>query len=182
VRYALDWQVHAITGDAPLRYQRSGTTGPDFACSINLGQPRAWDATKALKALGAVPPEWRTPAMTGAIARGIDFLFRHDLARADYPATGTVSPAWFRLGFPLSYWSDVLETLAVLVALGHAHDPRLAEACHWLLSKQDAQGRWQLEHTLNGKMWIDIEERGKPSKWITLRALRVVKVSTEGVS
>jgi predicted acyl esterase len=64
---------------------------------------------------------------------------------------------------------------AMLVAHGNAHDPRLANANDWLLSKQDAQGRWMLEHGLNGKMWIDIEEPGKPSKWITLRALRVLK-------
>jgi len=61
--------------------------------------------------------------------------------------------------------------------LGHVRDPRLANAIEFVLSKQDAQGRWKLEHTLNGKMWIDIEQRGKPSKWITLRALRVLKAA-----
>jgi len=44
-----------------------------------------------------------------------------------------------------------------------------------LLSKQDAQGRWKMEYTYKGKTWVDIEKRGKPSKWITLRALRVLK-------
>jgi hypothetical protein len=49
------------------------------------------------------------------------------------------------------------------------------------MSKQDQQGRWKLENTLNGKMWVDIERRGKPSKWITLRALRVVKAMAAAV-
>jgi hypothetical protein len=40
---------------------------------------------------------------------------------------------------------------------------------------QGDDGRWLLKHTFNGKMWIDIEEKHKPSKWITLRALRVLK-------
>jgi hypothetical protein len=90
-----------------------------------------------------------------------------------------VSKTWFALGFPLSYWSDVLETLSVLVALGYGRDPRLADAACWLLGKQDAQGRWTLEHGLNGKMWADIEQQGQPSKWVTLRALRVVKALTD---
>jgi hypothetical protein len=47
----------------------------------------------------------------------------------------------------------------------------LANALQFILSKQDAQGRWKLENALNGKMWADIEEKGKPSKWVTLRAL-----------
>ena len=42
-------------------------------------------------------------------------------------------------------------------------------------SKQDAHGRWRLENSLNGKMWVDIERRGKPSKWVTLRVLRVLQ-------
>ena len=65
--------------------------------------------------------------------------------------------------------------LGVLVALGYGSDPHLAEAWRWLLDKQDAQGRWKLENALNGKMWIDIEKKGRPSKWITLRALRALK-------
>src|SRR5690606_38970491 len=94
---------------------------------------------------------------------------------ADYPYTERVSPYWFKFGFPLSYWSDVLETAAVLAELGYGGDARLAPAIDLILSKQDAQGRWKLENSLNRKMWIDIEQRGKPSKWVTLRALRVLK-------
>jgi hypothetical protein len=98
---------------------------------------------------------------------------------ADYPYTKRVSSTWFKFGFPLSYWSDVLETTAVLAELGYGDDPRLANALQLILSKQDAQGRWKLENTLNGKMWADIEEKGKPSKWVTLRALRVLKRVTQ---
>jgi hypothetical protein len=75
----------------------------------------------------------------------------------------------------LSYWSDVLETTAVLVKLGYGDDPRLSNALRLILSKQDEQGRWRLENTLNGKMWADIEEKRQPSKWVTLRALRALK-------
>jgi hypothetical protein len=175
VQQALEWQAHAITGEASMHYLRSGTSGPEFACAINQQQPCGWGATKAMRALLAVPPGQRSPSVQRALERGAHFLLRYDLATATYPYSGKVSASWFKLGFPLSYWSDVLETLAVLVALGCGADPRLEAAMHWLLNKQDAQGRWTLEHGLNGKMWADIEQQGKPSKWITLRALRVVK-------
>jgi hypothetical protein len=175
VQQALEWQARAITGDEPRQYHPSGTSGPDFACAINAQQPCGWGATKALKALSAVPPERRSPTVRRALERGAHFLLRYDLATADYPYTGRVSPTWFKLGFPLSYWSDVLETLAGLVALGYGRDPRLAGVYRWLLNKQDAHGRWTLEKSLNGKMWIDIEKNGAPSKWITLRVLRVLK-------
>lgn len=175
VQQALAWQACAITGEEPIRYYPSGTSGPAFACAINAGQPCAWGATKAMKALVAIPATRRTPLIQQAIAQGARFLLRHHLANADYPFTDKISTAWFKLGFPLSYWSDVLETLSVLVTLGYGHDPRLADTYQWLLHKQDAQGRWKLENALTGKMWVDIERRGKPSKWITLRALRVVK-------
>jgi hypothetical protein len=179
VQQALEWQAHAITGEAPIHFTRYGTSGPEFACAINEKQPCGWGATKAMKALLAVPPGRRTPIMRRALDRGAHFLLRYDLATAAYPYTRRVSRSWFTLGFPLSYWSDVLETLAVLVALGYGRDPRLVDAAHWLLNKQDAQGRWTLEHGLNGKMWVDIEQQGKPSKWITLRALRVVKALSD---
>ena len=44
-----------------------------------------------------------------------------------------------------------------------------------MLSRQDEQGRWKLEYSYHGKMWMDVEKKGKPSKWVTLRALRVLK-------
>jgi hypothetical protein len=174
VQTALDWQARAIAGEG-IQYLKSGTAGPCFACSVNQGQPCAWGANKALKALSAVPPDQRAPIVQRAIEVGAEFLFSRDPAVADYPYTKRVSSTWFKFGFPLSYWSDVLETTAVLVELGYGDDPRLANALQLVLSKQDAQGRWKLENTLNGKMWADIEEKGKPSKWVTLRALRVLK-------
>ena len=44
-----------------------------------------------------------------------------------------------------------------------------------VIGKQDRQGRWTMEYSYNGKTLVDIEEKGKPSKWVTLRALRVLK-------
>ncbi len=177
LKAALNWQVQSILGEGETSYYETGTSAPGFACGVNLGQPCGWGGIKALKALSAIPPDQRTPSMQRAIEAGADFLLSRDPAVADYPYTRRVSPSWFKFGFPLSYWSDVLENTAVLVDLGYGSDPRLANAFHFIQSKQDTQGRWKLENTLNSKMWLDIEERGRPSKWITLRALRVLKRS-----
>ena len=171
---ALEWQARAILGELPegQRYYKSGTSGPGFSCGFNQHQPCAWGATKALRAFLAVPEDQRTPLLRRAIQAAVDFLLAYDLAKADYTYTGKISPAWFRLGFPFSFWSDVLETAGVLVELGHAG--RIAGALDLIRSKQDAQGRWTLESSFNGKMWVDIETQGQPSKWITLRALGVL--------
>lgn len=171
---ALDWQARAITGDG-IRYLKSGTSGPVFACSANERQPCGWGAAKAMRALLAVPPDQRTPVVTRAIEVGAEFLLSRDPAVADYPYTKRVSSTWFKFGFPLSYWSDVLEVTGVLAELGYGGDSRLANALRLILSKQDDQGCWTLENSLNGKMWADIEVKKKPSKWVTLRALCVLK-------
>ena len=178
VQEALDGQTRAITGEG-IRYLKSGTTGPCFACSANKGQPCGWGAAKAMRALLAVPSDQRSPLMEQAIEVGAEFLLSRDPAVADYPHTERVSSTWFKFGFPLNYWSDVLEVTGVLAGLGYGGDQRLRPALQFILNKQDDQGRWKLENSLHGKMWADIEEKRKPSKWVTLRALRALKHADE---
>lgn len=175
VQQALDWQARAITGEQPIQFYRSGTDGPGFSCAVNMGQPCGWGAAKAMRALLAVPAGQRTPVMERAVAAGVDFLLSRDPAVADYPYTERVSSAWFKLGFPLSYWSDVLEVASVLVEAGAGADSRLAGVIDLIARKQGPHGRWKLENSLNGKMWADVEAKGRPSKWVTLRALRLLK-------
>ena len=54
-------------------------------------------------------------------------------------------------------------------------DARLANALAIIRDKQDTQGRWALEYDYIGKMWVDFGDKKKPNKWVTLRALRVLK-------
>lgn len=185
---ALDWQARLVTGDGvdsidakgtPRRYFKSSTTGPTFACAMNAGLPCAWGGIKALEAFAAVPVARRTPTVHRAIDEGAQFLLSRDPSIADYPFGYGKKPSasWFRFGYPIGYVTDVLQNLEVLSALGHAQNPRLANALKLVEDKQDASGRWKLEHTYNGKMWVDIEAKGRPSKWVTLRALRVLKAA-----
>ena len=175
VRAALDWQVRAITGEGEIRYYKSCTCGPGLACAYNGGQPCAWGATKAVKAFGALPPDTHTTSVQRAVEASAEFLLSRDPAVADYPYTERVNAGWFKFGFPLSYRSDILETTEALVSVGYGQDTRLTNVLQFILSKRDDHGRWAMEKPLNGKMWADIEEKGKPSKWVTLRALRVLR-------
>ncbi|HEY7350801.1 MAG TPA: hypothetical protein VH599_21000 [Ktedonobacterales bacterium] len=178
VQHAIDWQARSITGEKGIRYYRSGTSGPGFCCVSNDHLPCAWGAIKALLALARVPPERRTPQVERAIQQGVAFLFSCDPATAAYPmgwGNTEPSPIWFRPGFPISYSADVLQNLSVLCELGFAKDARLHSAITWLLSQQDASGRWRNEFAYNGKTWGDIEPQGSLSKWVTLRACTVLK-------
>ena len=175
---AVDWQARAITGEGMDRWYASGTSGPGFACAANERLPCAWGAIKALGALARIPVERRSPLVSRAIDAGVAFLLSRDPADADYPAGwGNQRPngSWFRLGFPSGYVADVLQNLDVLVDLGRAKDARLDRAVEWLLGRQDADGRWANQYAYNGKTWVDFERQGSPSKWVTLRACRVVR-------
>jgi hypothetical protein len=176
---AVDWLAGSITGD-DFEWFNALVPGSGFKCGINDKQPCAWGAVKSLRALANLPPALQSSKVKKAIAMAVEFLLSRDLAKADYPYTRRVSGEWFKFGFPLSYTSDVLETLLALAQAGHARDPRLQNAIELVLSKRDADGRWALKHTLSTKVRVTDEKKGKPSKWVTLRALRVLKAAEVG--
>jgi hypothetical protein len=177
VQAAITWQAASITGDGFDGWYRWATSGPGFSCGINSGLPCAWGAIKALRGLARVPPERRSPHVERAIAHGVAFLLSRDPAAADYPAGNRVSPNWFKLGFPSGYVADVLQNLEVLAELGHAEDPRLAHAVEAVLARQDGRGRWKNEKAYERLTWVPFERQRSPSKWVTLRACRVLRAA-----
>lgn len=183
---AAEWMACSVTNDpytdmegtsAPIRYYRSGISGPGFLCSANDHQPCAWGAVKVALALSKIPQASRSPAMKKAIDACVEFLLSVDPATADYPHpyAPKASTSWFKFGFPVFYITDVLQILEALLGLGLSGDTRLKNAVDFVCSKQDAQGRWPMEYSYNGKMLVEFEEKKTPSKWVTLRALRVIK-------
>jgi hypothetical protein len=174
IQRAVVWLVQAATGEGDVRYYKSGTSGVNFACAYNQKQPCAWGAAKAMKALSALPLDMKSASVDRTIQVGAEFLLGHELANADYPFTERINSSWFSFGFPLSWRSDVLETAMVLADLGYIEDPRLHNAQEFIRSKRNGHGRWVMEKSLNGKMWVDVEEKGKPSKWVTLQSLRAL--------
>lgn len=83
-------------------------------------------------------------------------------------------PGWLRFGFPLSYNSDALEALLALAAIDETRRPEYEPALAAVEAGADPRMRWVLRNTHNGKMFADVETKGQPSKWLTLRALQVL--------
>jgi hypothetical protein len=71
--------------------------------------------------------------------------------------------------------TDLLQNVEALVGLVYGNDPRLASALTIISEKQDAQGRWLLEYDYTGKTWINFGAKKQTNKWVTLRALRVLR-------
>jgi len=131
-------------------------------------------AVKALKALAEIPPERRSPEVRRTLADGVEYLLRHHVHKRSHDPARDAKPGWRRFGFPLMYQTDVLEILGILTRLG-VRDERMSEALALVAAKQDAEGRWKLQSTFNGRFLVDIEAKGEPSRWITLRALQVLQ-------
>jgi hypothetical protein len=83
-------------------------------------------------------------------------------------------PGWLRFGFPLSYNSDALEAMLALAAVGEPRRPEYEPAIEKVRASADGQMRWTMRNSHNGKMIADVETKGAPSKWLTLRALQVL--------
>ncbi len=128
-----------------------------------------------LEAFSEVPVEKRTEEMNKVIARGAEFLLMHRLFKADHHDFKIIKQNWLKFGFPWFYRYDVLRGLLVLTKLGYTRDERLNDALELLLAKQGPDGRWVLESTPTGRMHASLGPKGKPSKWVTLNALRVLK-------
>jgi hypothetical protein len=109
-----------------------------------------------------------------AIARGQEYLLARRLLHR--LSTGEViDPAFTNFAFPTCYHYDVLRALDHLRAAGAALDDRMADAIRLVESKRDPDGRWLLEHVHDENVVIPMETLGAPSRWITLRAMRVLR-------
>ncbi len=182
---AVDWMARSVTGEgvapieekhAPSRYY-AGKCGPLFACGANNKLPCAWGAAKVMLAFSNWAKTRRTPLIDNAIEQGINFLFSVDPVTANYPSGWNAKPSqnWWKFGFPVFYVTDILQIGEALTRLGLGNDPRFMNALAYIQDKQDSQGRWLLEYDYAGKTWGNFGEKKQPSKWVTLRALRVLK-------
>jgi hypothetical protein len=131
-------------------------------------------AVKALKALAEVPPDKRSKEVEATIETGVEHMLKHHIYKRSHDLSRVSKPGWLRFGFPLMYQTDALEILGILTKLGY-RDERMQETVDLVVSKQDAQGRWKLESTFNGRFQVNIERKGELSKWITLNALKALK-------
>jgi hypothetical protein len=113
-------------------------------------------------------------AVSEARRDGEQYLLERSLFRRK--STGeVVNPAYLDFAFPYYWRYDVLRALDYFRSSGADPDPRMAEAVEVVLSKQQPDGRWLLDRIHPGRVHFDLEDAvGAPSRWNTLRALRVL--------
>ncbi|HEU0168402.1 MAG TPA: hypothetical protein VGN43_15980 [Steroidobacteraceae bacterium] len=115
-----------------------------------------------------------SPELHAARRRGEEYLLERKLIRRKSTG-GIVDPKWLQFSFPIRWHYDVLRALEYFRSTGTAPDPRLREAVDLLLSKRQPDGTWLLESTHPGAIHFALEDGdGRPSRWNTLRALRVL--------
>ena len=106
--------------------------------------------------------------------RGREFLLMHRLFRSD--RTGEIiKQVFLKFSFPPRWHYDVLRGLDYFQAVNAPRDERLSDAIDVLQQNRSADGRWPLQHVFKGKTFFELERLGAPSRWNTLRALRVLK-------
>jgi hypothetical protein len=107
--------------------------------------------------------------------RGEEYLLERRLFRRK--STGAVvNPAWLHFSFPTRWHYDVLRGLDYFRAAGDPPDPRVHEAIALLRSRRQPDGTWLQENTHPGAVHFALEDGdGQPSRWNTLRALRVLR-------
>jgi len=168
VRKALNWLVKIQNRDG-------GWLCPYWKAHINDTHGCFYGTICPLEAFSEVPETERSPAIKRAIERGAEFLLMHCLYKADHHDYKMINRQWLKFSFPWFYGYHILRGLVVITKLGFINDERLADAVRVLIQKCRPDGTWLLDNAPTGRMQANIETVGKPSKWITLNALKVLK-------
>jgi hypothetical protein len=146
-------------------------------CEAENGSVRSSFASTINVLEGLLAHERATGGSRESVAarrRGEEYFLERNLLRRK--STGdVVDSAWLQFSFPVRWHYDVLRALDYFRAVGDTPDSRIGEAIDLVRSKQQPDGTWLLENTHPGKVHFALEEGdGRPSRWNTLRALRVL--------
>lgn len=124
---------------------------------------------------------YRLRELQSAATTSREFMLRHRLFRSH--RTGEIiSPQFLRLTFPPRWKFNILRALDYFRAAGHPWDDRLADALAALNTRRRPDGRWLLPADHPGQVHFRMEEVGKPSRWNTLLALRVLRAFGAGLA
>ena len=115
------------------------------------------------------------PVIAAARARGEEYLLERRLFRS-LTTGAVVNSTWRLFSFPPQWHYDVLRGLEYFRAAGAPPDPRCREAIDLVHQRRRDDGRWPLQHTHRARTHFEMEDGdGEPSRWNTLRALRVLR-------
>lgn len=138
--------------------------------------PCLWATAVVLRAFRELPAKWLSPQVVASRHRAMELLLDAGLYRY---GRSKPSPRWFEFGFPLRFDTDVLEVLELLAPYVAPDDERIQAGLSLVLDKQDENGRWPCEKHPKGGQWmqryVPFEEIGKPSKWVTLHAMKMLR-------
>lgn len=168
VRKALEWLVKVQNKDG-------GWLCPYWRAHVRDTHGCFYGTICPLEAFSEVPRTSLTMKMKRSVERGAEFLLMHRLFKADHHNYKIINDSWLKLSFPWFYRYNILRGLDVLTKLGYVEDERLNDAVQLLQQKRRPDGTWTLESAPTGRMQANAETVGKPSKWITLNAFRVLK-------
>jgi hypothetical protein len=132
-------------------------------------------AVKVLKALAEVPEEERTPGMRSKVEEGVEFLLAQRIFYRPPELKEISRKNWLTFGFPLMWNTDLVEILGTLGKLG-VRDERMDQAIEVVLSRQGENGRWKQENHFSGRFITTVETNGRDSKWVTLNAMRALRL------
>ncbi len=113
-------------------------------------------------------------AARAAQQRAQEFLLVHRLYRS-HRTGAVIKPEFKRFSFPPRWHYDILRALDHFQSINAPRDPRLADAIEVVRTSKNSEGYWLLANNHKGKTHFEMERLGKPSRWNTLRALRVLK-------
>ncbi len=116
---------------------------------------------------------YRKKDITKAIAKGEEFLLMHQLFLSDH--TGEIiNKNFLKMSYPSRWKYDILRALDYFQYAGRDWDDRMQKAIEVLIKKRGKNGRWKMPAAHPGKVHFTMENAGVPSRWNTLRALRVL--------
>lgn len=173
VQKSIDWICSYQRADDGIIEPPSGKVYERYeACwgrhSCHMG------VAKSLKALTAIPESRRSKSVEAKIEQLAEYFLIHHIYKKSSDLEKVSKPGWLKFGFPLMYQTDALELLEIFADL-KIEDPRLEDAIKLVASKRTKEGKWKMQNSYNDKMLFPIEEKGKPSKWLTLKALKILR-------
>ena len=168
---ALEWLLANQLDDGGwnCRTVRFGDRHSSFHTSIS-----------ALEALAEVAASRPADArVAAALAGGREFFLEHRLFKSHRDGM-VADPVFTKLSFPPRWHYDVLRGLDHFQAVAAPWDDRFADALEVLQDRRRRDGTWPVQHRHTGKAWFEMERTGGPSRWNTLRALRVLRWAEQG--
>lgn len=141
-----------------------------------------WATVDVLRAYNDLPLSFQTSKIIESRQLAIEQILNSNIYQY---GKGKISERWFEFGYPLRFDTDILEALELIAPFVSPEHETVREALSLVLEKQQSDGRWLCEKHPKGGRWmqafIEFEEIGQPSKWVTLHCMYMLKTLFGGV-